>query len=426
MLLNEAVKTAQTDETYIMYDNLAPILSEVARNNAKMHKLEVEITNIYTSNMNVLLSNLIGEKILINESQINRIFACMDLTEQKVESIYKQSPRFKQVAGLKDQFLFAAPLIVLASELLKIKKKQEAEFIFAFAYLRPYASRVARYFPYGLSNPDRMSRTIEHMENRFFIKKYETIQQTLIQISLTALENYSVAHDWIGNRISDDKLFNDIFSSGIFARVGSIVSKVRSEFDKNEGKYLQYQRTVIASDEDTGEEYGLDYDQGISATRTNLINKVINRYTIEPLNREFVALAVKRAFPGSGATSKQNIETITTFLEKAKDVKFKQMCEIIRCMISIRLSSRNPKTNRNYTVDEIRTLNYFVVMQKALTASNTHDTNILTMKDLINEVLMDCCEKYEYATVKENNTTKNIIKNAAFFYMCLFIQRSAK
>ena len=425
MLLFEALNN-DNDLTYVMDDNLSPILANVAHNNTKIRKLELEITNVYTANMNVLLSNLIGERVLISDQQIKKIYECMDLTEEKVRSFYDQSPRFKQVMGLKDQFLFAAPLILLTSELLKLKKQKEAEFIFAFAYLRPYASKVSKVFPHGLSNPDRMAWTIEHMENRYFIKKYETIQNTLFQLAITALENYSVNHKRIGYRVSDDKLFNDIFSSGIFARVASIISKVRSEFDKNEGKYLQFQKTALVADEETGEEYGLEYDKGISAIKNNLINKAINRYTIEPLNTNIAQLAVKRAFPGSGATSRQNLETVLNFLEKAKNLKYKQVCEMMKCMISYWLGSVNPKTKKNYTVLEMNTLNYFSIMQKALTMPNTHDPNILELKDLLNEILTECCEKYAYATVKENNTTKNILKNAVYFYFCVFLQKLNK
>ena len=419
--LNEAV---EKERYFVMYDCLIEKVKQVADNNAKLKELEKIIAKIIAKNQNVLLSNHVGERILINDMEIKDVFDIFDLTEREVRNYFDQSPRYKGAIGLINQFLFICPLILLTGELLNVGKKEFAENIYLFTYIRPYASAVFRFFPYGLSNPDQMEWTINNMDNKFYIKKYERIFDTITQMSLESLSNYHDKNKWIGSRISDDQLW-DIYVSGILTRVNSMVKKIRNEFSKNSNKYLQYQHDIIVKD-DEGDDVAIESGKNISAQKQNSLKLAVNMFTIDPVDDNLINIAVKKEFAHYGGTNRFNLDTLKSAIEKSKDIKYKEVCELISFMLSMWFSTKNPETNRSTTMSEIGSVTFLVSMRRIFTSPNTHDTNLLAAKDLLNDILSACSERYMVESQKEYKTILNAIKTAYYFYICLLIQKAIK
>ena len=206
-----------------LFDNLEPLLKQKTNDKILFQKIVKEASILFEKNSEVLQTNIIGRQLLVNEKFENSIFSILGLEKKFIENLIKNSAYFKTFGNLKlnSQLVFAIPLIFLAREYEKVKKSEEAQFIFFLTFLKPYASRISQYSKF--LNEDQMRFTIEYtLDNSYDIKKYGTLYEVLLKKAIASFENYKE----LLTEFPTDHDIHVIFNSGIYTRTNDFLKKV--------------------------------------------------------------------------------------------------------------------------------------------------------------------------------------------------------
>jgi hypothetical protein len=100
--------------------------------------------------------------------------------------------------------------------------------------------------------------------------------------------------------------------------------------------------------------------------------------------------------------------------------KFRELPELFENIIGSFLFETNPETGKKFTAEDIRTAVFVSHSQRNFSKSpNTKNQSNLRVREMIEEFLIDCSEKYP----TWGNTQKAGLRKAVHFYFILTIQR---
>ena len=100
----------------------------IAQNDMKLRELVKIIKFITDKNTDVLNTNIVGRPLLLNEKDQDEVYKILDLNKRDLHALCVASPRLTGIGKIIDQFSFALPLLILSSELHKIKKELHKQF----------------------------------------------------------------------------------------------------------------------------------------------------------------------------------------------------------------------------------------------------------------------------------------------------------
>lgn len=433
--LSESAANEEEMTCHFMYDALSPITKETAASQSKMMKVLRLMAGVTQTrpNIDVLQDDIIGNWLVITPDQQKGIMEAIGLTwaehttvsgrhrsMNESEAAFDESPRYKNVAGLKDQFVFAAPLISLASELEKAGKHTDAMRVYYFAFLKPYASKISQQFPLKLTGvgEDRMRYTMAHLGDRFDLKKMGSVEAALMDKAVESFENYRP--QMTSHKTTDNEMWI-IFSSGIYSRAWSMILSIQNAWMQNKDNYIKYANAQIYKDDETDEEEVAENNTSISAIRTQTLQKVMSKLTRQPIDAECISLACKSCFRGS--TSAIYTVSMKTFLDNAMSGRYKDICRLLDYMLTAWFSSKD-RQGRYHKADGIRSESFVVEMKRPFTSPNTHDDVMIEIRNLIKDLMNDCSDKFNGGTASLNATYLREYQNAAYVYFCYYIMSS--
>jgi hypothetical protein len=424
--MKETYTKEELESLSLIYDNFYNDISlAVKRGSILLNPVRKELSLFADKNANVLQSNIVGRQLLFNKQTEDKILQAIGIDTKELLSTFKKSEYFKQFGQLqlKDQLLFAIPMIMLSKEFYKKGKEAESQFFYMSAFYKPYATVIFKYFGKYEVNEDQMRYTVENLSERYDIKKQGTVFAVIAKMAESSFQNYIINSQ--GDMLTDREL-HVIFTSGIYSRLNSFVQTIFGEYQKNKGKRLYFEDpTFEGSGDSAGETFEKDI-QSDAAVKDQMIKKAVMSLTKKLPDEKLIEMAAKFGFVGTGATSGQyqwsglysNIlrNSINEMIEK----RYKDLPLLVESMIGSFLFQINPNTKQKYTAKELKTAVFISASTQTFRrASNTKDENALKTKELIKSILEDVSSDY----VNWGDTKKSALKYALHFYILMIIQK---
>jgi len=407
----------------LVYDTFGEKIKEFFKRGAiAMRPLQKEISEFAEKNADVLQTNIIGKQLLLNDSAQEKMLDIIGIDLVEMKNTIKASEYFKKFGdfNLINQLVFSIPFLLLSREFYNNNKDAESKFFYTFAFYKPYAARISRYFPYGV-NSDQMLYTIEHLTERFDIKRYGILNSVIEKKAETSYNNYI---QLLSDNPSDRNL-HLIFTAGIYSSINSFINNITAEYHKNKGNYLPFEKSTFeGTDDSEGETFEKDI-KSESAVKTNAIHRSLLSLSKNPIDINLLDVAARFGFIGLDKTYGEYrytggyTEILKNTLEKIIDAEFQMLPKFFESIIGSFLSEINPATGRKFTSQEFKSPVFLTGALKLFKNKNTRDINIINTRKMLNDML----EKHSGDYINFGKTQRAKLKNAVYFYFVLLIQK---
>ena len=406
----------ELESAHGIYDELKDTIHKKAADPAIFRKIQRVLSQILDKNANVLQTNIVGRQLLINQKDEKSFLDILEIDPDDVKKLIKASPYFQKFGELRltDQLSFALPLIILSIEYKRLKKDSEADIMYFTTFLKPYASRVSQHWKLGV-NEAQMMYTVESLSDRFDIKKQGTLFGVLLKASKNSFENY-IPPLMTRDVIYDSEL-HIIYNSGVASRVNSFLASIYNVYKGNAGKKLDFEDTSFSATGDDGEAEQVSREiESVASIKTSLVRKVVNKLNTDPIDVKLIAIASQKGFKDP---SQLYQNTLRTCISQITDKMYDSLPTFYSALFGVFFDSVNPITGRKFIASDVKTVLFIKVCDEIFRKPNTKDENILTVKNLVREMLEKCTDVYgRYKT-----SSKNKIENALFYYFVLMARK---
>ncbi len=410
-----------------VYDHFGGVIREAARRRQLVvNPIKAEIQRVADKNANILQTKILGKQLLFGEEVKNKILDAIGIDQEEMMRVLKNDEYFKQFGEfkLRDQLLFAIPMIMLSREFYLEDRIPESQFFYMAAFYKPYATVVFKYFGKYEVNEDQMRYTVENLSERYDIKREGTLFAVLVKMAQSSYNNYIAVPK--SKKTFTDRELHVIFTSGIYSRLNNFMQAIYGEYDKNKGKYLPFEDpTFEGTDDSEGEVFDRDI-RSDSAVRDSAVKRAVSSIIKKPIDEQLVELSAKFGFVSSGAKfgsykySGMYTDVLRSTVLEVVERKFRELPELFENIIGSFLFETNPETGKKFTAEDIRTAVFVSHSQRNFSKSpNTKNQSNLRVREMIEEFLIDCSEKYP----TWGNTQKAGLRKAVHFYFILTIQR---
>jgi hypothetical protein len=410
-----------------IYDHFGETIKEASRRRQLVvNPIKAEIQKLADRNANVLQTNILGKQLLFGEEIKNRILEAVGLNQEEMMTVFKEDEYFKQFGDfkLRDQLLFAVPMIMLSREFYLEDRIPESQFFYMAAFYKPYATVVFKYFGKYEVNEDQMRYTVENLSERYDIKREGTLFAVLVKMAQSSYNNYIAVPK--SKKTFTDRELHVIFTSGIYSRLNNFMQAIYGEYDKNKGKYLPFEdSTFEGKDDSEGETFERDI-QSDAAVRDSVVKRAVSSIIKKPVDEQLIELSAKFGFVPAGAKagsykySGVYTDVLRSTVLEVVERKFREIPELFENIIGSFLFETNPQTNKKFSANDLRSAIFVSHSQRNFSKSpNTKNKSNLRVREIIEQFLVDCSERY----VTWGNTQRAGLKKALHFYMILVIQK---
>jgi hypothetical protein len=407
----------------VIYDYLQPTIAAAAkRSGLTLKPILSEVRDFADRNHAVLQTNIIGKQLLFRKNTEDAILDAIGINQREFKVVLDNAPYFEQFGNfkLKDQLLFALPLIMLSIELHKNKKDDMAMFLFNTVFYKPYATIVYKYFGKFPVNDDQMLYTVENLTGRYDIKRYGTLQAVIEKKAETYFKNF--IDDYEGKEISDYDLHQTLFNS-IYSGLNKFVQEIMSAYQDNKGKYLPFENIsdIDNADEYSDKEIGEIEIKSDAAAKSLMYRKAIDKINRSPVDIKLLEIAAKFSFAdyGSRKMSENHIDSLNVVISEAVKNKPEKVNELVENILSSFISEKDARGVKN-SVSSISNVSFLQQsLHNIVIVSNTVNRATLRVKALLEEILTMASAEY----VTAGKTKKQKMKKAVLMYFLLVIQK---
>jgi hypothetical protein len=416
--LDEVEELSENSE---LFTYLQPTIEEAAsksRYKLTLNPIIREIQKVMDKNVPAL--GLIGRQFFFSDETKDLILKQLNVNEKQLLREYQDAKYFKQFrdSKLRDQLLFAIPLIMFSRELYLQGYKNEAQYIYFLTFLKPYATVVFKYFgQYGYEvNEDQMNYTIEKsLSNKFDIKKYSTVFSMLEKKAESSFNNFITK---ISNDLPlTDKDLHVIFQSDIYSRLNNSIKDVFGVYQKNNGKYLPFESSTFTSDE--GEELMKDV-RSDAAVKDAMIKKAVSRIIKNSIDENLIDVAAKYGFMNNAYSKYVHNDMIKGAVYQIVENKTREMPLLFEAIIGSFLTATNPNTGMRYDANDLRSSVFPITSKRLFSKSpNAKEIYTLKMRRLVESFLEESSSEYS----KSKDKKRKSLEKAVHFYFVLYIQK---
>lgn len=377
-----------------------------------------------SKNESKLATNILGRRVLVNQKMEDDIYDAFKIDKDEIKKVMLESTYFKETFGrelsLTDQLCLATVLILGSLEYKLIGKQEESDLCYLLAHFKPYSSRESVFFKYGV-NEGQMLYTVENsLSERFDIKKYGTILNSLRKRAQSSYGNY-IESMKKGEKMSDKKLYV-CYTSGIAGSVNTFIGAIVEVYRKNEGKTLDFENSakgMLDKDSDSTEYDDADIQSDV-AIRNNVIQKVLIKVVKDPIDKKLISIACQYGFNSS---SKMYTQILTNIVTEVCDKMFNELEPFFSALISSFLFNESP-SGKKYTMDDFKSPVFLNVGIDILAGkkSNIKDVNLINCREIFKKMLRE--HSIEYASYGDDaiNTTQRKYQKALAAYWVYLIR----
>ena len=370
---------------------------EKALSNPKAVKEFIDIVSKYIDRNTDNLSTIgpIKNIIFWEERDRDPVFNLVGITKGAIKAAALKIPELKRSVNASDPFNILMVMIIRFFRLHKMESERKAAGIYLL--LSMYPSLFGKYFKFK-PNENIMAYTINTMSGKFKIKQHGTVLNALVDISETCDEHY----------IDEIKRFTDkdvaLYISALKTRANSFLKNIFSEFLKNHrsGKYMNYE-------EDNSDPDNFSVADSNSLLIQRISQAVTLQLSVSGPNSKCVTLAAKM-----NKVSLNDMRNTVNLLCKDR----KNMDDIRKVISAILYDYLFTGKNSQ---DEIKSTKFTIYTINTYKKSNTNDTNIVLIKEILDKWLNAYSERYK----KTNRvSTLNEFRRALYMFFVFTIQNT--
>lgn len=276
-----------------------------------------------------------------------------------------------------------------------INKIEFAKILNLYLALRIYKAAFGAFFKYYTPNKEVMDATIERLNsNRYNLKKYKTIYNTIVYIADSHYENFeSLLKEPIDDNIT-------YYIINLYNRIKLMMKTISNLYYENHKKGIKQGTEVLQSENDEGETYLNDIENVstlITINSRKIFLSFISDSICNPKILKSVCNTTKISF------SKMTI-TINSMI-KSRD-------ELIETLIKKMLSYYY--TTGGKTLKSTKFINSMI---ECYAVSNSSNKMILEIKDLLDKLM----KKYSREYLETNNVSSlSNLKKTLFYYLIFY------
>lgn len=324
------------------------------------------------------------------------IFKTLNITRDEITEVLKQISIVN--SSIKSNWkLINDPFNVLMLLIIRYYSKNNGDKYLnshlMYLTLSLYSSIHFKFFKYE-ANDNVMQYTINRLSNKYLFKQYGIVSKALFATAKTNHDTYKNSK----LNSNDDRLIFDYFIS-LRSRLNNQIRAFANEYykDYDAGNYFN-------NEEDNTDPDNYKEVSNLSGAIVNLSNKAVQEFFSMNIN--------ERILTTSCGVAKCDKTTLRKALVSIKNNERSNVHLIILSIIQYYL--KDPKN----TLDSIGSQKFFVYCLSAYTKSNTKDTAILNIKDILDKFLKNHCDKYNQT---DREATKSNYRKALYLYFVLLI-----
>jgi hypothetical protein len=288
---------------------------------------------------------------------------------------------------------FVVMSVMVIRELTIQNKKREAELFLMFLAFKFFSSRQRVSFPYE-PNANIMAYTINHLSDKFKYKKLQNNYNVVKDTAVTAVATY----DRILREGNDEMLI--VVIPQLQDRIAKILNAIASEFYKNrESKaYLNTERSF--------DEEGETVDKGnVSANIHALADGVTHDFLSQKVNMGLVRLL-----------SQKNDLPFTTCYQTLTEIRSKEPPDTLRKFTTDLLEVVGQEDKTIY--ERVCSREFAAEALRQIAVSNTGSEELLRMKDTLDRLMKDHCQKY---LMSKRQATRMAYRNFLYGYFVYLV-----
>ena len=325
----------------------------------------------------------------------DNIYNLFGLNEKTIELTSKKSVDLSRGVNTANPFNIAMTLIIRECHIRKLVNERKSCAVYLI--LSMYPSIFKKYFKFE-PNDRIMAYTINNLSNKYKVKQMGTILAALID-TVTILDNHYSPHLIRGT----DKDIAD-YIAAVKTRLNALIKNICNEFMKqhDSGKYMNYEI-------DNEDEENFSTADSNSYMVERLSNAVVLDLSVRGPDMKVVTIAAK--------LNKVSINDLrTTVTKMCKDNKNRaQIKEVVSCILyDFLFDGENSK-------EDVYSSKFIVFSLNTYKKSNTNDSNIVKIKDILDAWL----KEYSVAYKKSNMIgTLNLFRKALYMFFVFTIQKT--
>jgi len=400
LVLEAANTTLDLKGESLLLKNFYPSVQKAFSSITNRNKMLRYIFTYIDKNSEVLSKSGLYDQLYFKETDKNIPLLYIDYKMDDLLTIIKNMKEVDykwEVLGEPKFWVYTA---ILRYFHVEVKKRQEFEIVLLYLVLYFYSSLFYKFFRFS-PNANIMDFTISNLSNRFYIKKYLTLQKTLL-ITATNFHESNIKKLERGRDVD----FKD-YILGLRTAINSFVLNIKNEYEKNKaaGKYINKEQDI---DEEGDDGKFVEIDN-ISFQIEKIANNANMYIVMINIDKEIVKLvATLVVFSES---------IISTAIHDIIGKKGNQIKELLKLVLAVYLE------DSHNTVDTIISKKFIAHCLKSYTSSNTTNNFVIKIKDILDDWLVECSPKY---SMTQRAATKGEFKKALFLYFVFAIQKSYK
>lgn len=276
-----------------------------------------------------------------------------------------------------------------------INKNSLGKILTLYLALRIYKAAFGAFFRSYEPNPEVMAYTIENLNsNRFNIKKYKTIFNTINYIAESHYENFE---DILQNPIDDNIVY---YITNIYSRIKLMLRTISNLYYENHEKGKKLGTDTLQSENDEGETY-LNEVENISTLITINSRKIYLSFISD-------SVANPRILKHVCKITKVSLSKMTMTINKMLESRDTLLETLIIKMLSYYYSNGGTT---------IKSTKFIKQMFDCFAVSNTADKLVLEIKDVLHQLMT----KYSKSYLETNNVGQlSNLKKTLFLYITLY------
>lgn len=362
------------------------------------HVVATKIIGYVDRNNKFLDTANIAYKPLFNDADRDVIYSAIQMDEDEIEVILKQSKTFdtdRKVSGNP----FYVACVGVASHCLNRKKPayDVAQLVLTYMSVMMYSSLHYKYVEFS-ANENAMAYTINHLDESFLLKKLGSIYRVIDDNTATCIATYQSSI----KRGEDDDIQK--FIAAVWTRLNAKIKNIFKKYydTKNSGAYLNH-------DVEQMSEEGYREVSNDTFAISQLSGKVYTNLISGKVNNNFIKLACLKSGISEG-TARNVIEDII----KQDDEKMRRFIDAIIEFFIYYNHNTIDMIGRGIFIDELAS-GY---------ASNTASPQMARIKSTLDEWLEEHGSKYGRA--RYGKTAAAGYKKAIFMFFVFTINSYAK
>jgi hypothetical protein len=386
-------ESSEKNKGTILWDGLFDILETNMLSSVKMFLKHCAL--YIDRNTDALAISAPYERLLFLETRdSDPLFTIFHITKKQVKDVVKKSPLiYETFRTLND------PLIILLTALNQFYRNYPGNrdaiaavnYSSLFLALRFYSSRQGHLWPYG-AHKDIMEYTVNHITDKFLMRKHKTIIGVLQYISTENDNN-------LGIKLFETHIDADFkyYITNFKTRINNFLRNIWVEYDKNVKNQNYIGET---SDRYDDEDQNLRELDNASSEIYQSVFKIYGKVKSSPIDMAIL----KDAVTGSNLSSNTVLNTLESIIKNETDT----LKTVITSTIQMFL--KEPKNK----IAMLKSKYFMVYAMKVYRVSNTIDKDLQALKNQLD----DWIKQYGSTYVKLNRAaTLSTFRKCVFQYI---------